>query len=59
MSRLSSYGCARASRASDSVCPASFHPVAATSTIDRATATSRLYNPGTGCSIFAGLRFKL
>lgn len=33
--------------------------IAATSVIDRANSSSRLFNPGNGRSIFAGLRFKL
>jgi iron complex outermembrane receptor protein len=33
--------------------------IAATSVIDRASDSSRLFNPGNGRSIFAGLRFKL
>jgi len=33
--------------------------IAATSIIDRATSSSRLFNPGNGRSVFAGLRFKL
>ncbi len=33
--------------------------IAATSIIDRATDSSRLFNPGTGRSVFAGLRFRL
>ena len=33
--------------------------IASASVIDRATAASRLFNPGAGRSVFAGLRYKL
>ena len=33
--------------------------IAATSVIDRATPTSRLFNPGTGRSVFAGIRYRM
>jgi hypothetical protein len=33
--------------------------VAATSIIDRANDTTRLYNPGNGRAIFGGIRFAL
>lgn len=33
--------------------------IASTSIIDRATTASRLYNPGNGRSVFAGIRFRL
>jgi iron complex outermembrane receptor protein len=33
--------------------------IASTSVIDRATSTSRLFNPGTGRAVYAGLRYRM